>query len=82
MGNSVKGCACWAVFDIIREPHNESAYDLFIGTCVGAWADPRVFAGGHWNLEGTPRELRPLHYVAGGHFYATGDTVVVPAYAE
>ena len=81
-GNSVKGCACWAVFDIIREPHNESAYDLFIGTCVGAWADPRVFVGGHWNLEGTPRELRPLHYVAGGHFYATGDTVVVPGYAE
>lgn len=78
----VKGCACWAVFDVIREPHNESAYDLFIGTCVGAWADPRVFAGGHWNLEGTPRELRPLHYVAGGHFYATGDTVVVPGYAE
>ncbi len=65
----VKGCACWAVFDVIREPHNESAYDLFIGTCVGAWADPRVIAGGHWNLEGTPRELRPLHYVAGGHFW-------------
>ena len=76
------GCACWAVFDVIREPHNESAYDLFIGTCVGAWADPRVFAGGHWNLEGTPRELRPLHYVAGGHFYATCDTVVVTGYAE
>ncbi|MDO5532843.1 flavin reductase family protein [Sutterella sp.] len=76
----VKGCACWAIFDIIPEAHNQQTYDLFIGTCVGAWADPRVFSNGHWNLEGTPKALRPLHYVAGGHFYATGDPVVVPGY--
>ena len=49
-----------------------------IGEVTGAWADSRVFQDGHWQFEHAPAELRTLHYVAGGHFYATGDAVDVP----
>lgn len=78
----VKGCAAWAIFKIVSEPHNEKAYDLFIGECVKAWADDRVFKDSHWLLENAPLEARPLHYVAGGHWYATGDAVTLPQYGN
>lgn len=75
----VAGCAAWLECRLIPEPHNQQAYDLFIGEVTGAWADNRVFANGHWMFETAPPELRTLHYVAGGHFYATGAAVVVPS---
>ncbi len=73
----LKGCAAWMIFRIIPEAHNEKTYDLFIGECVAAWADGRVFRDGHYLFEKAPKELRTLHYVAGGHFYAIGDAIDV-----
>lgn len=78
----VEGCACWAVFKVIPEPHNQEAYDLFIGECVGAWADERLFSEGHWHLADAPRSMRPLHYVAGGHWHVTGEELVLPEYGD
>ncbi len=74
----VQGCAAWLDCRLIPEPHNQQAYDLFIGEVTGAWADSRVFQDGHWLFEQAPPELRTLHYVAGGHFYAIGDAIDVP----
>ena len=37
---------------------------------------------GHWLLENAPLEARPLHYVAGGHWYATGEAVTLPQYGN
>lgn len=71
----VKGCAGWMIFKVIPEPHNEKHYDLIFGECIAAWADKRVFADGHWQFENAPADLRTLHYVAGGHFYAIGEAV-------
>lgn len=71
----VKGCSAWLICKVIPEPHNQHAYDLFIGEVVGAWADSRVFRDGHWQFEQAPDELRSLHYIAGGHFYAIGAPV-------
>lgn len=68
----VAGCAAWLACRLLPEPHNEQAYDLFIGEVEAAWADTRVFRDGHWRFEHTGPEWRSLHYVAGGHFYATG----------
>ena len=76
----VEGCAAWIVFRILPEAHVEKTYDLFIGEAVAAWADERVFRDGHWQFEKAPDDLRTLHYVAGGHFYAIGDAVEVPGY--
>ena len=73
----VKGCAAWMIFKILSEPHNQDQYDLFIGECVAAWSDSRVFSGGHWHFEEAPDALRTLHYVAGGHFYKIGEPLEI-----
>jgi flavin reductase (DIM6/NTAB) family NADH-FMN oxidoreductase RutF len=74
----VRGCVGWLVCRVIPEPHNQNAYDLFIGEVTAAYADPRVFSDGRWHFEGQPDDLRTLHYVAGGQFYLTGTSVQVP----
>lgn len=73
----VAGCAAWLVCKLIPEPHNQQTYDLFIAEVVAAWADDRVFRNGHWEFDQAPAELRTLHYVAGGQFFAIGESVLV-----
>jgi flavin reductase (DIM6/NTAB) family NADH-FMN oxidoreductase RutF len=73
----VQGCAAWLLCRVVPEPHNQQAYDLFIGEVEAAWADDRVFRHGHWEFDTAPDTLRTLHYVAGGQFYATGASVKV-----
>ena len=73
----LEGCAAWMICRIIPEAHNEKDYDLFIGECVAAWADSRVFKDGHYLFETAPEDLRTLHYVAGGHFYVIGKGIEV-----
>jgi flavin reductase (DIM6/NTAB) family NADH-FMN oxidoreductase RutF len=73
----VQGCVAWLACRLVPEPHNQQAYDLFIGEVTVAWADERVFSAGRWHFEDAPPELRTLHYVAGGQFYAIGDSVRV-----
>jgi flavin reductase (DIM6/NTAB) family NADH-FMN oxidoreductase RutF len=71
----VAGCVGWLVCKWVPEPHNEQTYDLFIGEVVSAWADDRVFSDSRWHFESAPDALRTIHHVAGGQFYATGDSV-------
>lgn len=73
----VAGCSAWLVCKVIEEPGNQDKYDLFIGEIVAAWADSRVFSNGHWHFESADPQLRSLHYIAGGHFYAIGEAKVV-----
>lgn len=72
----VAGCSAWLVCKVIPEPHNQQTYDLFIGEVVGAWADDRVFKNGHWQFEKADPSLRSLHYIAGGQFYAIGESAL------
>jgi flavin reductase (DIM6/NTAB) family NADH-FMN oxidoreductase RutF len=55
--------------------HVAGPHDLFLAEVMAAWADERVFSGGRWHFEQAGDELRSLHHVAGGHFYATGVSV-------
>jgi flavin reductase (DIM6/NTAB) family NADH-FMN oxidoreductase RutF len=55
--------------------HVAGPHDLILAEVVGAWADERVFSQGRWHFENAAPELRSLHHVAGGHFYATGEAV-------
>ncbi len=71
----VAGCSAWLACKLLPEPRNQQVYDLFIGEVVGAWSDTRVFTDGHWHFETADPALRSLHYVAGGHFYATGEAM-------
>ena len=70
----IASCAAWLVCKRIPEPHNEQSYDLFIGEVVAAYADERVFDGGHWLFEKTSDELKTLHYVV-GRYYLDGKAV-------
>lgn len=74
----VTGCSAWLACKLIPELHNQQKYDLFIGEIVGAWSDTRVFKNGHWQFENADPALRSLHYIAGGHFYAIGDSLSIP----
>ncbi|HEX9449772.1 MAG TPA: flavin reductase family protein [Dongiaceae bacterium] len=69
------GCAGWLECRVIDEPHNQQAYDLFIGEVVAAWADPTSFSNGRWHF--APDAPRSLHYVAGGAFFETGEAFSV-----
>lgn len=71
----VEGCIAWLACRLIPEPHNQQHYDLFIGEVIHAWADSRVFSKGTWHFESAPAELRSLHYIAGGDFYAIGEKI-------
>ena len=73
----VAGCAAWLACRLVPEPHNQQTYDLFIGEVVGAWSDPRAFKDGHWQFEHADPALRSVHHVAGGHFYAIGESLTV-----
>ena len=75
----VHGCVGWLVCKVVPEPHNQSAYDLFIGEVTHAYADSRVFRNGHWEFDDQPDDLRTLHYVAGGQFYLTGASLKISA---
>jgi flavin reductase (DIM6/NTAB) family NADH-FMN oxidoreductase RutF len=71
----VEGCVAWLECKVIREPHIQKTYDLFLGEVTAAWADSRVFSNGHWMYDAnTPSELQTLHYVAGGTFLALTDS--------
>ena len=71
----IADCAAWLVCKRITEPQNEQSYDLFISEVVAAYADERIFDGGHWLFEKIPDELKTLHYVAGGRYYLYGEAV-------
>lgn len=71
----VGGCVAWLDCERIAEPEVEQRHDLFVGRVTGAWADARVFDGGHWHFERAPAELRTLHHVAGGHYLAIGEAI-------
>jgi flavin reductase (DIM6/NTAB) family NADH-FMN oxidoreductase RutF len=73
----VVGSSAWLVCKVIPEPHNQQTYDLFIGEVVAAYADSRVFNNGHWEFEKADPRWRSLHYIAGGQFYAIGESAVV-----
>jgi flavin reductase (DIM6/NTAB) family NADH-FMN oxidoreductase RutF len=72
----VAGSSAWLVCKVIPEPHNQQTYDLFIGEVVAAYADGRVFNNGHWEFEKADPRWRSLHYIAGGQFYAIGESAV------
>jgi flavin reductase (DIM6/NTAB) family NADH-FMN oxidoreductase RutF len=71
----IEGCVGWLECRVIPEPHNEKRYDLFIGEVVSAQADDRVFRDGRWDMGDD--DLRTLHYLSGGTFFATGDAITV-----
>lgn len=70
----VDGCSAQMECKVLpATAHVAGPHDLILAEVVGAWADERVFSQGRWHFENAPPELRSLHHVAGGHFYAIGE---------
>ena len=67
----IEGCLAWLECRVIPEPHNQDAYDLFLGQVVAAWTDPAAFSNGRWHFPDDER--RSIHYLSGGSFVASGD---------
>ena len=73
----VEGCIAQLECRVLpATAHVAGPHDLILAEVVGAWADERVFSQGRWHFEDAPPELRSLHHVAGGHFYAIGEPVI------
>jgi len=72
----VDGCVGWLECKLIREPHAEQAYDLFVCEVVAAWADPEVWTGSEWRFDDPAK--RTIHHCAGGVFFATGERLTAP----
>jgi len=70
----LEGCVAWLECKVISELHIQVAYDLFVAEVVAAWADDRVFSDGRWHFDGHD-ELRTIHHIAGGVFFATGEAL-------
>ena len=72
----VDGCIAHMACRVLpATAHVAGPHDLILAEVIGAWADERVFRQGRWHFEDAAPELRSLHHVAGGHFYATGEAV-------
>ena len=72
----VQGCTAQLECRVLpATAHVAGPHDLILAEVIAAWADERVFGQGHWHFEDAPPELRSLHHVAGGHFYAIGEPV-------
>lgn len=72
----VQGCIAHLACKVLpASAHVAGPHDLFVAEVLAAWADERVFSGGRWHFENAPDEMRSLHHVAGGHFYAIGAAI-------
>ena len=72
----VQGCIAQMECRVLpATTHVAGPHDLILAEVLGAWADERVFSQGHWHFENAAPELRSLHHVAGGNFYAIGEPV-------
>jgi flavin reductase (DIM6/NTAB) family NADH-FMN oxidoreductase RutF len=69
------GCAAWLECRLIPEPHTEDAYDTCFGEVVAAAADPRIFAGGHWNFSEANADLQTIHHLGAGKFVRAGGVI-------
>jgi len=69
----IDGCVAWLECRLLREPHIEKTFDLFLGEVVAAAADARVFTNGRWHFGAGDDALRTLHHIAGGAFFVIGD---------
>lgn len=71
----LEGCVAWLECRLVREPHTQQAYDIFIGEVLAASADTRAFSNGRWHFGAAADPLRTIHHVGGGHFLLSGEGV-------
>lgn len=72
----IEGCAGWLECRVI--PDASQRMDIILGEVVAAYADATLYSDNRWHFGADPLD-RTIHYVAGGHFFATGEAFELPA---
>jgi flavin reductase (DIM6/NTAB) family NADH-FMN oxidoreductase RutF len=71
----IEGCAGWLECRVIEDASQRM--DIILGEVIAAYADSAIYSGNRWHFGADPRD-RTLHYVAGGQFFATGESFQLP----
>ena len=71
----VAGCAAWLECRVIADASQR--FDIILGEVIAAYADAALYSDNRWHFGDNPLD-RTLHYVAGGQFFATGESFVLP----
>lgn len=74
-GLLLDGCAAWLECKVLPEPAMAERHDMFLAEVLAAWADDQAWCDGRWTFADPAQ--RTLHYVAGGQFFVTGDSLVI-----
>ncbi|MEO6118922.1 MAG: flavin reductase family protein [Methylotenera sp.] len=72
----VEGCAAWLECKVI--PDASDRYDIIIAEVIAAYSNAEVYTDNRWHFGDNPLN-RTMHYVAGGQFFATGESFQVDA---
>jgi flavin reductase (DIM6/NTAB) family NADH-FMN oxidoreductase RutF len=66
----VEGCAGWLECRVI--PDASQRFDIILGEVIAAYSNAALYSDNRWHFGDDPLD-RTIHYVAGGHFFATGE---------
>lgn len=77
----VKDCFAYVIFKVLKD--SPLQYDLILGEAVACYVDDSCFKDGHFTYnKDTDDAEKPLHYVAGGHFYTLGNEIFLKEYGD
>jgi flavin reductase (DIM6/NTAB) family NADH-FMN oxidoreductase RutF len=72
----IAGCAAWMECRVL--PDASQRFDIILAEVVAAYADAALYSENRWHFGDDPLD-RTIHYVAGGQFFATGESFQLPA---
>ena len=70
----IEHCAAWLECKVI--PDANDRFDIIIADVLAAYSNPDVYSENRWHFGDNPMN-RTIHYVAGGHFFTTGESFKV-----
>ena len=70
----IEHCAAWLECKVI--PDASDRFDIIIADVLAAYSNPDVYSENRWHFGDNPMN-RTIHYVAGGHFFTTGESFKV-----
>lgn len=75
----IQGCAGWLECRVI--PDASQRFDIILGEVVAAYSAAAIYSDNRWHFGSDPMD-RTMHYVAGGQFFATGESFQIEIDAD
>lgn len=67
----IEGCAAWLECRVIADASQR--FDIIMAEVIAAYSDAAIYSENRWHFGDDPMD-RTIHYVAGGQFFATGES--------